>query len=274
MRFPFLPAAVALALFVAPVLAAADEAPGPCEHPESGPNVALGECYERSGRFASAWSVYGDVARLAKNAADEATENDARAHAEAVAPRVPHLVIVVSHDPEARLRITRNGATVTRTLWGTPVPVDAGEHVIVASATGHTPWDTHVAISEGERMVVEVPRLPEIAPASAPVSESAGPAATPAEPAAKRPDRPRAARGAAIILGAGGALALVTGAAFGIASIAEYDSSSSYCRGDNLCQARGVDLRDDAIRHGNVATVAFVAAAVLGAAATTVWFAF
>jgi len=58
------------------------------------------------------------------------------------------------------LEIKRDGTVLGRTTWGTSMPVDRGEHTIVATAPGKSPWETQVTIRDnGERKIVMIPPL-------------------------------------------------------------------------------------------------------------------
>jgi hypothetical protein len=62
-----------------------------------------------------------------------------------------------------------------------------------------------------------------------------------------------------------GAIGAGVGIGFGLASIGDRNDSRAHCAGD-LCDADGVRMRDDAIRHGTIATVSMLAggAAIAG----------
>ena len=57
-----------------------------------------------------------------------------------------------------------------------------------------------------------------------------------------------------------GAAGAGVGIGFGLTSIGDRNESRSHCAGD-FCDAEGVRLRDDAIRHGNIATISVIAGA-------------
>jgi hypothetical protein len=60
---------------------------------------------------------------------------------------------------------------------------------------------------------------------------------------------------------AGAGLAGVgVGLGFGLSSLSKHDESRTHCVGD-ACDAEGVSLRQDALRHGDIATIATVAGA-------------
>jgi serine/threonine-protein kinase len=246
----------------------------------------LAVCYEHVGRTASAWAAFVEVAGRAKAAGQKAREKAARDRANALEPTLPRLVIGArarGTDAIAGLEITRDGEPVGSGQWGTPVPVDPGEHRIVATAPGHKTWQTTVTVrGDGKIVSVVIPRLEEeVAPPPAPPPPppptpapvaTTQPIAQPSRPAPLAPVGPvstvdqnrgsgqRAAGG--VILGLGLA-SIATGAGFVIGSKAANDASSSHCNASNVCDATGVQRRDDARRYGDVATIALGAGAAL-----------
>jgi hypothetical protein len=171
-----------------------------------GARLQLADCYERTGRVASAWTAYsvaGDAA-----AAENQTERVrlAREKVEALRPKVPELTIAVGAEAQTvvGLEVKRNGVLVGNAQWGMPVPVDPGAHVVSASGTGRKPWTMTIRLEAGDKGTLEVPGLAEepMLPARAPPTRR-GPAQrrramTPrcgpgswAAPAWRSPGRPR-----------------------------------------------------------------------------------
>ena len=124
--------------------------------PRTGTLIRLGDCREKRGQLASAWSAYADASARAK---DPAKKQVADAKVAALGPRLSKLTITVAQ-PVAELAITRDGAPIDRALWGRAVPVDGGDLVLRATALGFQPWEQTVAVPvEGGAVTVEVPRL-------------------------------------------------------------------------------------------------------------------
>ncbi|HEY3495229.1 MAG TPA: hypothetical protein VGK73_11110 [Polyangiaceae bacterium] len=138
----------------------------------SGTRLNLAECYERTARYASAWSMFLNAAALAKgNNPDR--EAVARSRAEALVPRLSHLVITApSASTTSGLEITRDGVRIGQAQLGLRLPADGGEHSIVAKAPGRRSWETKVTLRpSGETASVEIPDL-ETAPADTPAAGS------------------------------------------------------------------------------------------------------
>ncbi len=110
----------------------------------------LAECYEKLGKTASAWASFVAVADAAAVAKLPDREAAARKRAVALAPRVPRLTITVPPAVAALdgIEVESSGVAVARPLWGVPVPVDPGEHVITVRAPGKKAWEGRVTASE------------------------------------------------------------------------------------------------------------------------------
>jgi hypothetical protein len=176
----------------------------------------LGDCYEKTGRTASAWTEFSESAAAAERANRHDQAAEARKRQAALQPKLSRLTIVV-HSQVAGLTISRDETDVAAAAWGTPIPVDSGAHRVRATAAGHDPWETSVTLSNpGQTIVVEVPELHETPVAVAPVASAVsapegGGAATGSvlvEPAPAQ--RPRTVAfvllGAGVVVGVGGAV--------------------------------------------------------------------
>jgi hypothetical protein len=99
--------------------------------------IRLAECYEGSGRLASAWTMYALVEPMAEKANQPDRQKTAHERAEALKPRLATLTIVVPATVRARpgLEIRCDDRVVEPAQWGVPLPVDRGRHVIVTTAT-------------------------------------------------------------------------------------------------------------------------------------------
>jgi hypothetical protein len=224
--------------------------------PAMGTRFRLAECHEAIGRTASAWAGFVEVADLAKAAGQDARENVARSRAEALRPRLAHLVIVAEATPA--LEVRRDGSIIGEAQWGQKIPIDPGITRITATAPGRKGWSSDVEIAPGP-VTVEV-RVPVLAP-----SPSAN-----AEPAkAVETGGPRRTLG---IVGVGvGAVTLATSGVLGLVALGRYrDAERDHCAGDT-CNAQGKDDTDAARSLGHVATWVGVAGAALAAGGALLW---
>jgi tetratricopeptide (TPR) repeat protein len=145
--------------------------------PRSGTRVNLADCYERTSRYASAWSMFLNAAALAKGNNPE-REAVARDRAAALVPRLSNLVITApSAAATPGLEITRDGVRVGQAQLGLPLPADGGEHTIVARAPGRRSWQTKVTLRpSGQTANVRVPDLEPAPPeASSPTLDAPTP---------------------------------------------------------------------------------------------------
>lgn len=244
-------------------------------YPGAGVLLNLGDCYEKTGRFASAWAQFGASESAAQRANRHDQAEEARRRQAAVAPRVTKLTVVVAH-PVDGLTVSRDGAELEAPVWGTAIPIDAGAHMLRAQAPGYQTWTTSVTVpSSSQALSVEVPALAAVpaavttpAPSSTASAELVAPSsATPAVPEAEAPqERPRsrtvpvALMATGAVLGVGGAVLMTVEAlrahsartsdtvANTYASRAEFDSTKTpYYIGVGLAAAGGVVLAAGAI---------------------------
>lgn len=251
----------------------------------SGIFLNLGDCYEKTGRTASAWAAFGEAekaASLAERVRDQAEAHRRRALLDT---RLSRIAIVV---PERNrpMTIACDGATVVPAHWGIPIPVDPGLHLITAQIDGRPVWSASVvAQGAGATFTVEVPEFSDSkrpasdrsleteaadpSPAARDVSSGAG-AASSVAPQPRTPPpwtRPTGERRAAAIgLGSAGLSALATSAVLVFAARQQFDGALGQAG-----TARQITSQN-AVKLGNIATVAFTAGASMLAAATFLWF--
>lgn len=227
----------------------------------------LGDCYEKKGRTASAWAIFREAASIAA-ARDDDRAPIARERADRLTPRLSKLTITMDESEDANLpelEITRDGEVVPKAVWGTPIPVDPGEHVIAASAPGYSREEVKVTI-EGSASIatIAVPHLERLPAARA----SDGATAGPKEPG-KAIQKPLG-----IGLGVAGLVGLAIGGTFGGLAIAKNDEATDpdgFNCGTTCPTQGGVDASQDALTFATVSTVGFIAGGVLLAAGITVY---
>ncbi|CAN95244.1 MULTISPECIES: hypothetical protein [Sorangium] len=243
----------------------------------------LSDCYERTGKIATAWIGFRDVAAASLSAGQMERERVARARAAALEPRLSRLQIVVPPAASiAGLGLTRDGVAVGRALWGTAVPLDPGEHRIAATAPGYEPWEVKVAIDKPGVVSVTVPALERATePASASGSSGAStPAVAPPPPVRPPASDPPSAQGGSIrkplgIVGVGlGVVGLGVGTALGFMAKSTFDKATEggHCDEAGRCvDQTGLDLRDDAVAKGNIGTAVFIAGAAFAVGGAILW---
>jgi hypothetical protein len=227
--------------------------------PEIGTLFNLANCHEHIGRTATAWAEFLEVAATAKARAQTAREKAARDRAAALEPKLTRMTISLTTEPPG-LSISRDGEVVGRGQWGAPVPVDPGDHLIVATAPGKHRWEKSLRIAADTKNVdLGVPTLadePPLAPLVV-VAPLPPPAPVPIAPAPTEPPRGQTQRTSGLIVAGAGIVSLGIGAVFGLSSKAKHDDSDPHCDGNNHCDATGVSLRDDAIQAGTISSIGF-----------------
>jgi hypothetical protein len=232
--------------------------------PGSGTLINLADCYESSGKLASAWSTFVDAAAAARAAGNTAREKVARDRAAALEPRLPRIVIAVPSAPPAGLEIRRDDQLVGAAQWGVSIPLDPGEHTIRASAPGRKPWSTQLVLSEGSApLTLTVPDLP---------AEPASVSVAPPEPRVL-PSGLGTQRTLALVAGGLGVVGVAIGSVYGLKSSSRGSDAERYCDERRACwDSKGYDAAEEAVTAGNVSTVAFVIGGAGLAAAGVLWF--
>ena len=181
----------------------------------------LGDCYDKVGKTASAWTEFGEAASAAARAHRNDQEAEGRRRQAAEEPKLTRLKIHVKSEVTG-LAITRDGTPLASAAWGTPIPVDPGTHEIRAEAPGHEPWVTSVTASaQGQTVPVEVPELTaSAAPPTSPVAqqpEAAGGAGA-GKPAEPPPAESRSHTLDWVLIGGGAVVGIAGGVLWGIGS--------------------------------------------------------
>jgi hypothetical protein len=240
--------------------------------PGSGTLLNLARCYEQAGLLASAWIRYLEAASAAEATGNAARVREARQRAETVRPRLPQLVITVAPEDHATagLRVTRDDEDVGAAQWGSPIPIDPGEHTIIASAPGRVRWQQVVKIStEASTATVTIPAL-------LPESAALAPAPSTATIEANTPGTSTSAGGThrtlALVAGGVGVLGIGAGTFFGLKSKSSHDEAERYCDGPTCTDPRGVTAGEDAYSAGTISTVAMTVGVVGIGAGLVLWF--
>lgn len=165
--------------------------------PGMGTQFRLAECYEKLGKLASAYDAYVAVMEAARAAKKPDRESVAQRRAAALEPKIPRLTIDVPTSVSSLegVEIERDGKPVDRKLWGTAVPVDAGDHTVSVKAPGRVPWEGKATLEGMGKLSLSVPALDPVA-----------------RPVVEPP--PRRSNAPAIALGVGSGVAVALGATF------------------------------------------------------------
>jgi hypothetical protein len=230
-------------------------------HPTAAKLLRLGDCYEKIGKLASAWGAFKQAEITARSANDADREQEGARRAKDLDAALSKLTITLTGVPAAGLEVRRDGALVGEGQLGTAVPVDAGEHVIEATAPGRRKWVTRVQVAAGSVSVaVSIPELPPEAGAL-PGPTSASPSFWSAQ------------RIAGLTVGSFGVAGLAVGATLGGLAISKNNASKADCLPNqpNMCHADGVSLRLSARGFADASTGTTIAGGVALAAGIVVF---
>jgi len=255
--------------------------------PGIGTQFHLADCYERSGRVASAWATFLDVASVARSSNQPDREKAAARRAASLESRLPRLVITVPESSQVPgLEIRRGGILMGAAQWGTPVPVDPGEIELLASAPGRRSLKQALRLEEGKTASLQLPAL-AIDDTSAPgqplsaVPPKSSPSASKGDVPDAPPESSRDASSSArtglgpwpVVLAGAAVVGFGVGATFALMAKSANDDSKRDCDANqpNSCGPEGIKLRNEALSKGNIATVGFVAGGALLAGAGVAW---
>lgn len=227
----------------------------------------LADCFEHIGKTASAWANFLDVASATKVAGQADREQVARDRASAIEKKLSRLTIHVDGASTPGLKVLRDGSEVGHALWDTAVPIDPGQHRLMASAPGKQSWEgTFTVGAPSASVTMTVPPLVD-----APVLISPNPSLhpTPSDPAthgnAPRMDRPLDGGSAGTtqrivggVVGGVGLAGIAVGAVFGLQAKSKLDNSQQFCRTKLLCSEQGLALNDDAKSAATISTIGFI----------------
>ncbi len=201
-------------------------------------NLAL--CHEATAKLSTAWGEFRAVEDRPRAAQPPQIERAefARNHAEGIHQRLPRVKV---HLVDRTVSIAIDGRAAPVELLEIGVPVDLGEHEIVAASPGKRPWEARVRIGrEGESADVNVPAL---------AFKSSEPAPVPGEHQGGR-------RRLGFVIGGGGVASLGVGAVFGLLTASKVGASR--------CPAPCLDATGARAAYGAALTDANVANVAIG----------
>lgn len=259
-----------------------------------GTMLYLADCYEKVGRTASAWALFKEAASTAGAQGQESRQKLATQRALTLEPTLVKLTVDVAKENEALLgfEVRNDGGTIPFAQFGTPVPIDPGEHRIEASAPGRRTHSEVINVKRGQGRI-SIPLLVELAGMASDANTSQG--AAPASAASMTPastanfaatdpvgnvtlhdgnaDDGRLQRLSSYVLGGIGVVGFGIGTYYGLSAISKNSSSESECPNDrNLCSDRGVSLRNDALSRARISTAAFAVGGIALAAGVVLYF--
>jgi hypothetical protein len=212
-----------------------------------GTQFNLANCWEHTGRIASAQALFLGAAASAKAAGQADREQVLRERAAALEPRLSRLVIEVS-DSDPKLVVKRDELPLARDVLGTAVAVDPGQYVIVAKAPGKKTWTKTVEVTLRTKVVtVEIPVL-EAAEAVAPAAPKKAAVAKPpplaarAAPAGERARKPLPYN--ALAVAGAGVASLALGTVFAVRFKMANDDAKEICPSNRDCTVKEIQEHD------------------------------
>jgi len=244
--------------------------------------LRLGDCYERTGRLASAWARFREAASLSRVQDMKERERIATIRANALSGRMARLVVVGPSQVPPGFRVEFNGLAVPATSFGSALPVDAGAVLVSAAAPGFIEFQRRLVVPavDGALVKVVIPNLEPQAPHDTPPARTIAVPIAPVRrtpPAAdhdpvKTQDSGYPARVTGVTLSAVGGLGLVTAGVLAVYAKRRDTTSLKHCDdGGQSCTARGLELRREAIRLANAATISVAVGGGLLAAGIVIY---
>jgi len=127
--------------------------------PRVGTLLNLGDCEEKRGRFATAWSAFVDARALATR------QGDVRAavadqYAAALVSKLAYVTVKLpAANAPGGLVVRRNDRDVPAAELGLEVPIDPGHYDFAVVAPGFVTWNHSLDLAVGQRAAVQIPAL-------------------------------------------------------------------------------------------------------------------
>ena len=247
--------------------------------PAVGTLLYLAECYEKSGRTASAWATFREAADAAMAAKDPQRARTGRERSQRLEPVLSRLTIQVV--PETQqipgLTVDRRDKPIQPALFNVAVPTDPGEYTITASAPGYEPLTLAITVPErGGRVSITIPPLRKSADPDKDATATPPGTPPPGATTVAKPAGPADASGAAVslstapsemqssgqrtmglVVGAAGVVGVGIGTFFGLRAFSKYGDAKDLCPGTNCTSADGPVLADEARNAATAANIAF-----------------
>ena len=239
--------------------------------PALGTLLNLSDCFERTGRTASAWVRYREAAAMAVQQNHREREAIARGRIAALEPQLCRLVIRTAHRPN--LDVTRDGVVVDRAALGLPVPVDPGPHVITATAPGASAFTSRIDVRPTEKdapCAVTTIDIPAVLDGEQKTPAASPPVAGPSRVEQGPPSTWRTQHTLAVVAASAGVVALGVGTVFVLKASGAQSQADPECT-SNGCSSEGKRLLSDAGASADVATVALIVGAALVATGAVLW---
>ncbi len=239
----------------------------------------LGRCHDHFGKLTQAWDEYHHALTLNRDTDSESRRDELeRIGHDAIAalePRLPKLTLAIA-SPPAGVTIALDGKDVPAGALGAPLPIDPGNHEVVANAPGYQEQRKSFEIAEGQQLPIELTLTPIPPP---PKPFAIAPPERPRPRVVSNGPESRDPRRAWAWIALGGAVAFAAaGTAFAIDARRAEDDITTICGPSGECLDSQFTLDDidrfNGRKHRDIGlSVAFFVGAAASTAASTVLFA-
>lgn len=236
--------------------------------------LALARVLVKSGQIIEGHELLLDVMRSEPQKGEPSSwtsaRDTARQEAEALAPRIPRIeILLVGVDVKTGApTVTLDGRRIPNESLGVVRPINPGMHRVRADAEGFMPAEQKIQMGEGEHYKLTLKMFPEAAAAptaSAMTSAAPRPARSgaPARASAK-PDDELSPRTLAIVGFSSAGVLAITGTVFGLVVRSKVNDIKQECTlpPGNVCPVRLRSEADQASGFATVSNVSFALAAV------------
>lgn len=249
-----------------------------------GTMLYLGECYEKTGRAASAWAMFREAASRAEAQGQSERAKQGAQRAKQLEGRLSKLTVEVANQNDMEgFEVLLNGKRVEPTLLGLPMPIDTGNHLLEARAPGFVAWSTRVSISgTAVQALIDVPSLEreaEVAaapPSPPPAAESTPPSEAPPpldSPPPQELDSSRVQPWLGLGLMGAGVVGVGVGTVFGLQAMGLDDDADDICPRSEECNDQaGLDKTEEAQDNALIANVGYGVGGVLIIAGAILYF--
>ncbi|WP_437648659.1 hypothetical protein [Sorangium sp. So ce362] len=238
--------------------------------PRPGTLFALADCQDRTGKIASAATLYDDYLlatdqlKPMQRLRHDKRISVAKARRAELASQIPELTLVSPPSVPAGVRITRDGADVSPAELGVALPLDPGEHVITFRLDDGPVVEERISLAAGEKTTLAIDlRRAEKKP------ERPAVASAPRGGFARAPqgeEKLSGRRVGALVAGSVGVAGLALGGVTGLMTLAKKPIIEEHCRG-KICDTKGKAAADATRLPGLLSSIGFgigVAGAVAG----------
>jgi hypothetical protein len=220
--------------------------------PKLGTLMNLALCHENAGKTASAWGEYVEAAGIAKQVGQGDRLAVASERASALEPQLPHVVIDAGDATGAV--VTLDDQTIQAGAFGTPIPLDPGDHALRATAPGKKPFAESFAVqASAPALTLHIPALADVPPTPAAVQVP-----SPPSPDKSSSRGPSSQRTWGWVVGGTGVAAVGIGAFFGLSAFSDKQTVEKQCDATLRCTQAGDQARTSLNTAETVSTVAML----------------